>query len=562
MGSLSCCKAAQRRRRRPRVCTSASPPSPRTCCAPASACATTCASTAPTRQVIDDVVLCVEEAATNAIRHSGSELDIEISLRLRRRRSRRRGQETTAGASTSRASIARRCPTLYSDHGRGLFIIAKLMDSLELRLDGGLEVHMARRAASRAVRCASIAASAMHSRPSAARRRPHPRHARGDRRGLRRPGLGVPLRARQRAMACASSASRATSCSGSTLWELCPGAAKAARRQSATARRWSSADPRSSSIARSSAATGSRCASTRPPAGISVYYREISERKRIEQEVVATRAELAATLAAITDGFYTLDRDWRVTYLNDKAAEVFPGRQGRARRRLLGAVPRRRWQHLRGQQAHAPWSRARSAPSNSTTRPLTPGSRSATTRVPTASRSSLPTSGERKRAEAERDQLMETTSLLLEAATTAASWTDLDRMLDVARRPSAARHRPLTHPARALGRGAPRGRDRRLERRSGHAKAALRLRRHLRRRQGSDHDQEDARHRLRRDRHPQPAEAVRRRACLPAHARRADRLPRAADRARSPSISRGRPDRSRQERSSWSRRSPRRPVWQ
>ena len=30
------------------------------------------------------------------------------------------------------------------DHGRGLFIIAKLMDSLELRIDGGLEVRMTR----------------------------------------------------------------------------------------------------------------------------------------------------------------------------------------------------------------------------------------------------------------------------------------------------------------------------------------------------------------------------------------------------------------------------------
>ena len=32
--------------------------------------------------MIDDVVLCVEEAATNAIRHSGSDADIEISLRF------------------------------------------------------------------------------------------------------------------------------------------------------------------------------------------------------------------------------------------------------------------------------------------------------------------------------------------------------------------------------------------------------------------------------------------------------------------------------------------------
>ena len=73
------------------------------------------------------------------------------------------------------------------------------------------------------------------------------------------------------------------------------------------------------------AASGSRCASTRPRRGSAAYYRGIEERKAIEQEVVATKAELAATLAAITDGFYTLDREWRVTYLNDKAATVFPG---------------------------------------------------------------------------------------------------------------------------------------------------------------------------------------------------------------------------------------------
>ena len=30
--------------------------------------------------LVNDVVLCVEEAAANAVRHSGSELDIELSL--------------------------------------------------------------------------------------------------------------------------------------------------------------------------------------------------------------------------------------------------------------------------------------------------------------------------------------------------------------------------------------------------------------------------------------------------------------------------------------------------
>ena len=53
--------------------------------------------------------------------------------------------------------------------------------------------------------------------------------------------------------------------------------------------------------------------------------RDITERKRAEQALQDSRAELAATLDAITDGFYTLDHDWRVTYLNDKAAAIFPG---------------------------------------------------------------------------------------------------------------------------------------------------------------------------------------------------------------------------------------------
>ena len=93
------------------------------------------------------------------------------------------------------------------------------------------------------------------------------------------------------------------------------------------------------------------------PAGISIYFREINERKRTEQALVSSRAELATTLAAITDGFYTLDRDWRVTYLNDKAAEVFPRGRDSPWRELLGALPRGRGQRLRCQQARGDGAR-------------------------------------------------------------------------------------------------------------------------------------------------------------------------------------------------------------
>ena len=100
------------------------------------------------RQVIDDVVLCVQEACTNAIRHGGSPADIEIVVRFTR--SRLVATVKDHGRGFDVASFDPRLPPdSGSEHGRGLFIIAALMDSLELRLDGGLEVRMACRAAPR-----------------------------------------------------------------------------------------------------------------------------------------------------------------------------------------------------------------------------------------------------------------------------------------------------------------------------------------------------------------------------------------------------------------------------
>ncbi len=97
-------------------------------------------------QVIDDVVLCVEEACTNAIRHSGSGDEIEISLQFDRDRLEALVKDRGQGFDI--ASFDPQLPAdPRSERGRGLVIIAALMDSLELRLDGGLEVRMARCAA-------------------------------------------------------------------------------------------------------------------------------------------------------------------------------------------------------------------------------------------------------------------------------------------------------------------------------------------------------------------------------------------------------------------------------
>jgi PAS domain S-box-containing protein len=91
-------------------------------------------------QVIDDVVLCIEEAATNAIRHSGSEADIEISLRFTDGNLVAEVKDHGRGfdAAFDRGAL----PDPLNDHGRGLFLISHLCDQVELRCDGGLEVQM------------------------------------------------------------------------------------------------------------------------------------------------------------------------------------------------------------------------------------------------------------------------------------------------------------------------------------------------------------------------------------------------------------------------------------
>jgi PAS domain S-box-containing protein len=100
------------------------------------------------RQVIDDVTLCVEEACTNAIRHCGSADDIEIVVRFTQTRLVATVKDHGRGFDVARFDPGV-VPDPTLDHGRGLFIIAALMDSLELRVDGGLEVRMARRADAR-----------------------------------------------------------------------------------------------------------------------------------------------------------------------------------------------------------------------------------------------------------------------------------------------------------------------------------------------------------------------------------------------------------------------------
>ena len=99
------------------------------------------------RELVDDVVLCVEEACTNAIRHSGSRDDITIALEFADGHLVALVRDRGCGFASTRFAPA--LPDLMSDHGRGLYIIASLMDDLELSCDGGCQVRMTRRVVAR-----------------------------------------------------------------------------------------------------------------------------------------------------------------------------------------------------------------------------------------------------------------------------------------------------------------------------------------------------------------------------------------------------------------------------
>lgn len=59
---------------------------------------------------------------------------------------------------------------------------------------------------------------------------------------------------------------------------------------------------------------------------------DISEPRRVAADAMQIADQLATTLESLTDAFFTIDRNWRLTYLNSQAERVFRG----SRRELLG----------------------------------------------------------------------------------------------------------------------------------------------------------------------------------------------------------------------------------
>ncbi len=97
------------------------------------------------KTAVNDLVLAIEEAATNAIRHSGSDADIEIRLAFRGANLHAAVRDKGRAFDVESFDPHRR-PDPLLDHGRGLYIMARLSDEMKLGLDGGLEVRLIKRA--------------------------------------------------------------------------------------------------------------------------------------------------------------------------------------------------------------------------------------------------------------------------------------------------------------------------------------------------------------------------------------------------------------------------------
>ncbi len=95
-------------------------------------------------EAIDDVVFCVTEACANVIRHGGTDEGMDVSVRFS-------GDAVVADVVDHgqgfdiTAFDLERLPDVTGTGGRGLFLMAHLMDELDVESDGGVRLHMVKR---------------------------------------------------------------------------------------------------------------------------------------------------------------------------------------------------------------------------------------------------------------------------------------------------------------------------------------------------------------------------------------------------------------------------------
>ena len=95
---------------------------------------------------IDDVVMSVHEACANAVHHSKSRRDVGVELVLDAQSVKVAVSDSGCGLNLDQCN-PRREPELFRLRGRGLYLMAKLMDEFEISIDGGTEIRMLKRLA-------------------------------------------------------------------------------------------------------------------------------------------------------------------------------------------------------------------------------------------------------------------------------------------------------------------------------------------------------------------------------------------------------------------------------
>jgi anti-sigma regulatory factor (Ser/Thr protein kinase) len=93
---------------------------------------------------IDDVVMSVHEACANAVHHSKSRADIVVELVLDAKSVKVAVNDSGCGLDLDQCDPLRE-PELLRLRGRGLYLMAKLMDEFEISIDGGTEIRMSKR---------------------------------------------------------------------------------------------------------------------------------------------------------------------------------------------------------------------------------------------------------------------------------------------------------------------------------------------------------------------------------------------------------------------------------
>jgi PAS domain S-box-containing protein len=272
------------------------------------------------RQVSDDVVLCVEEACTNAIRHGDSPEDIEIALHFTHTKLVATVKDHGRGFDVARFD-PKGGPDPLLDHGRGLYIIAKLMDSLELRIDGGLEVHMTRRAEPR---CESAPLESGLGEPPGDSSH-HDVRVRAMLEEIDEAFLALDWEYRyvhvNEAMLRFTQTSR-DELLGHVIWDLFP-----ALKGSPVQERYREAMElgRPSVFEHRAVVTGDWLEIRIYPTsvGISAYYREINERKRAETRLRESQALLQAVLDGSPDPIFVKDQESRILLGNAALLEVW-----------------------------------------------------------------------------------------------------------------------------------------------------------------------------------------------------------------------------------------------